>query len=549
VSDRKLHFDGWVFDPDSGDLERAGRRTRLQEQPARLLRELIAQGGGVVTRERLIELLWPKGVVDFDAGLNSAIRKLRSALGDLAETPNYIETLPRRGYRFIATLDARTESPPNTWQRPAVVPTPSAPTEAPENPPSDASGAAGRLPTASASTQKPTQTPVRVAICVLPFANLDGDAEQQALGDGISEDIITELSRWRRLEVRPRSASFRHRGVEVDISHAAHAMNVRFVVAGSVRRMGDRIRITAQLVDGLSGHQIWGERFDRAHTEIFAVQDDLVQKIVSTLVGRVQVTDADRARRKPPASLEAYECVQKGNALPWDDPAGAAEATQLFETAIDIDPSYGMAHALLAVMRLREWHMRSGDSPVTLEQAYRFAMRAVELDDGESTCHSILAQVCLYRRAFELAALHMRRAVEVNPNNQWNVADIAYLLVYTGETDEALRWTARAREMDPYFNPPWYWRQVGCVYFVSRKYREALVMYEHIPMRNDRDAALMAACHARLGETERCRSYIAESLMKRPGFSIRQMMAKEPFKLESDARHLEESLRLAGLPE
>jgi Tfp pilus assembly protein PilF len=279
------------------------------------------------------------------------------------------------------------------------------------------------------------------------------------------------------------------------------------------------------------------------------VQDEVVQRIVSTLVGRVQVTDADRARRKHPASLEAYECVLRGNALPWDDAAGATEAMRLFEKAIEIDPDYGMAYALFAIMRIHDWQNHPGDSTAELDEAYRLAMRAVELDDGESTCHSILAQVCLQRRAFELALQHMRRAVELNPNNQWNMADMAIVLVYAGQAEEALNWSGRAKQIDPYFDPPWYWRQVGRVYVVLRRYREALTTFEHIPLRNYRDAAYMAGCHARLGESERADAYVAECLAKQPGFSIRHMMTREPFKLVSDAEHLEQSLRLAGLPE
>ncbi|HQR25049.1 MAG TPA: TIR domain-containing protein, partial [Steroidobacteraceae bacterium] len=165
--------------------------------------------------------------------------------------------------------------------------------------------------------------PARVAICVLPFANLGGDPEQEFFSDGITADIITELSRWRMLSVRPRSASFKYRGGAVDPMRVARDLNVNYVVEGSVRRIGGRIRISAQLVDGETGSQVWGEKFDRAQAEIFDVQDQLVQTIVSTLVGRVQMSDADRARRKPPSSLAAYECVQRGNALAWDDPMQA----------------------------------------------------------------------------------------------------------------------------------------------------------------------------------------------------------------------------------
>ena len=552
MSSRKLRFDGWVLDPESGDLEREGARVRLQEQPARVLEELIAHAGSVVTREQIITLLWPKGVVDFDTSLNTVIRKLRSALGDVAETPRYIETLPRRGYRFIGALDpdsgaALSTSPAHVAVSGPGVTLGSAP-GAGLAAPQEAAPAA-RLETATVPALGKVSGPVRVAICVLPFSNLSGDLEQQAFSDGISEDIITELSRWRLLEVRSRLASFKYRGTNVDISRVARELNVRFVVEGSLRRMGDRIRVTVQLIDAASGHQVWGDHFDRLQTEIFAVQDEVVQRIVSTLVGRVQVTDADRARRKHPASLEAYECVLKANALPWDDPAEAAEATRLFEKAIEIDPGYGMAYALLAVMRTHEWQHQPGDSTAKLDEAYRLAMRAVELDDGESTCHSMLAHVCLWRRVFELALQHMRRAVALNPNNQWNVADMALVLGYAGEAEQALTWSARAKQIDPYFDPPWYWRQAGRICVVLRRYREALTMFEHIPLRSYRDAAYMAGCHARLGESERAHALVAECLAKQPGFSIRHFMAKEPFKLVSDAEHLEQSLHLAGLPE
>jgi len=313
--------------------------------------------------------------------------------------------------------------------------------------------------------------------------------------------------------------------------------------------MGDRMRITVQLIDAASGQQVWGDHFDRRQTEIFDVQDQVVQTIVSTLVGRVQVTDADRARRKHPTSLEAYECLLKGNALPWDDPASAAEATRLFEKAIEIDPGYGMGHALLAVMRASEWVRQPEDSMATLDEAYQLAMRAVELDDSESTCHSILAQVCMYRRALELALQHMRRAVELNPNNQWSMADMALVLGYSGEAEQALGWIARAKQIDPYFDPPWYWRQAGRIYMVLHRYEEALTMFEHIPLRTCRDWAYMAACYAQLGDGERARAFAAECLSRQPDFSVRHLISKEPFKLRSDAEDLGQSLRLAGLPE
>jgi serine/threonine protein kinase/Tfp pilus assembly protein PilF len=391
--------------------------------------------------------------------------------------------------------------------------------------------------------------PTRVTICVLPFGNLSGDPEQEIFCDGFSQDIITELARWRLLEVRTRLASFKYRGTVIPIARIARELNVRFVVEGSVRRLGDSIRIAVQLIDATTGQQVWGDRYDRGAAEIFSVQDEVAQKIVSTLVGRVQVTDADRARRKRPSSLEAYECVLRANALPWDDRARAAEATQLFERAIQIDPGYGLAYGLLAMMRIGAWKNQTGDSTAYLDEAYKLARRAVELDDSESTCYSLLAQVYMYRRAFEPALQHIRRSVELNPNNQWNLADMAYVLCYAGEAEQALNWSDRAKEVDPYFDPPWFWRQKGRSYVVLGRYQEALTMFEHIPLHTYYDAAYMAACHARLGNSDRARSLAAECLVRRPNFSIRRLLAIEPFKLSSDSENLALSLRLAGLPE
>ena len=412
------------------------------------------------------------------------------------------------------------------------------------------SGVAGSMPV-SPLPAVPTANgvPKRVGICVLPFANVGGDPEQEFFANGMTGDVITELARWRMLSVRPLSAASRYRAGNTDTMRVAQELNVRYVVEGSVRRIGERVRISVQLVDAESGEQVWADRFDRAQTEIFAVQDEVVRKIVGTLVGRVQTIDAERARRKPPASLAAYECVQRGNALPWDDPQAAAEATRLFEQAVALDPGYAIAHALLGTMRIGQWRNAPTGSDAGLEEAYALCKRAVELDDSDSTCHSLLAHACLYRRAYELALMHMRRSVEINPNNAWNRADMGLVLTYTGSAEEAVEWLKNAREIDPYFDPPWYWRQWGQACMVLRRFEEALAMFELIPLRTLRASAYIAACHARLGESGNAQPYVAECLAANPAFSIRHFMSKEPFRHAEDAAFLGESLRLAGLPD
>jgi uncharacterized protein (DUF924 family)/TolB-like protein/class 3 adenylate cyclase len=392
------------------------------------------------------------------------------------------------------------------------------------------------------ATEKPS-------IAILPFANLGDDPAQGFFSDGVTEDIITELARWRSLAVRSRSASFRYRGVAVDMKQVARELNVRFIVEGSVRRIGNRLRITAQLIDSETGSHIWAEKFDCESADIFSVQDQVVSTIVSTLVGRVQVLDVERARRKPPSSLAAYECLLQGNAVAWDTPSGLTEATRLFERAVEIDPGYGFAHAMLAATCYSKWYDDFSGSDALLQQAHAMAKRAVELDENESTCFSMLAMVCLLRHSYDLALQYARRAIEINPGNQWNNADMGLMLTYLGEPEEALRWFKRAREIDPYFDPPWYWRGIGQAHMVLHRYQEAVSLLERPSTVSYRISALKAGCHAQLGDIDAAADSARDCLAMKPEFTIEMFMSKEPYKNPADAAHQAESLRMAGLPD
>jgi TolB-like protein/tetratricopeptide (TPR) repeat protein len=498
-------------DPALDEICRAGHTIKLEPKAMQLLMCLAERAGEVVSVEELLDLVWKDVVVSPDS-VYAAVAALRRTLGDDSKTPRYIANVVRRGYRLIA--------PVSPWMDPPAAP-PASATAAPSAKPS---------------------------IVVMPFRNLSGDPAQDYFSDGITEDIITELSRWRLLAVRSRSASFRYRGTPAVVKQVARELNVRFVVEGSVRRMGDRVRISVQLVDAETGDDVWVEKFDRRSDEIFAVLDRVVQTVVSTLVGRVQASVNERSRRKPPASLAAYECVLKCNALSWDDPAGAAEARRLVEMAIELDPEYAIAHSLLAALTYSRWEDGPQSSDAALERAYGLAMRAVELDDSESTCQALLADVCMQRRSFDVAVQYARRAVALNPNNQWNAADLGSILVYVGEPEEALASFSRAREIDPYFEEPWYWRVAGIAHMSLQNYADALAMLSHARVRAYPYAALTAGCHARLGDLNSARASVAECLSMKPDFSVARFMRNQPFKIPAHAEQLASSLRLAGLP-
>lgn len=522
---RNYVFEHFRLDTARHELRRDGQPVPLEPKAFAVLSELLAHDGEMLARDELLDAVWGHRHVT-PGVLSRSIAQLRRALADDSEHPHYIQTVHALGYRFIAPVRCSdTAAAATTTTEPA--------------PPAAAETLASEL-------IRPTPT---VPVAVLPFTNMSGDPEQSYFSDGISEDIITELSRWRMLEVRSRAASFRYRGIAVDVQQAARELQVRFIVEGSVRRMGDRVRITAQLIDAEAGNHVWAEKFDRALADLFTVQDQLVQTIVSTLVGRVRARDAERASRKPPASLAAYECVLKGNALSWGDPAAAAEATRLFEQAVALDPGYGLAHALVAAMRYGEWYDAALGSDAMLHEAFALATRAVELDPDESTCHSILAQIHHLKREYGLCLQHMRRAVELNPNNQWNNADMGMMLNYAGEPAEALVWFRRAREIDPYFDPPWYWREYGLAYLLLQRHDEAVAMLNHLPTRQYRIAALRAACHALRGDTDQARLYAAECLELRPQFTITHFISKVPFKNPAHAALVTRGLSLAGLPE
>jgi adenylate cyclase len=511
-----------TIDTGRQQVSRGTESVALSKLSYDLLLALVRAAPNVLSPDELMRLVWVGPIVSPET-VTQRVKLLRDALEDDPRVPRYIGGLRGRGYHIVGAVEEIRDRADTITQ------------------PSTADGSALQSDAESIG-------PVRVAICVLPFTNMSGDPEQEYLSDGITEDIITELSRWRLLAVRSRSASFRYRGVAVDIKQVAHELNVRYIVEGSVRRMGARIRISAQLTDTESGSHIWAEKFDYELSELFKAQDQVVRTIVSTLVGRVQVSDVERARRKPPASLAAYECVLKGNASSWDDPDGAAQAIRLFEKAIEIDPGYGLAHALLASLYWRKWENDPGKADAALEQALALAKRAVELDKNESTCFAILGQAYLRRGSFDLALQHARRAVEMNPNNQWNVADTGCVLIYLGQAEEALVCFKRAREIDPYFDPPWYWRDMGKAYMFLHRYEEALAAFGYLPNRSYSIAAHMAGCYARLADVERARVSANECLVKKPDFSIAHFMTKQPFKNPADAASLAEALQMAGLP-
>ncbi|HTO62233.1 MAG TPA: adenylate/guanylate cyclase domain-containing protein [Bradyrhizobium sp.] len=399
--------------------------------------------------------------------------------------------------------------------------------------------------------EQPAARPAQAkpSIAVLPFDNMSGNPEQQYFSDGVTEDIITELSRFHELSVLARNTSFQFRDKTVDVRRLGRELGVQYVVEGSVRRMGERMRITAQLIDAASGNHLWAERFDRDQQEIFAVQDQVVRTIVATLVGRLEAAGAEQAGRKPPTSLAAYECVLRGVAIPYGNLDNEAERRRMFEKAIALDPGYGRPHALLAHAMFLEWFRDTSGSDAMLDRAFGLAKKAVALDENDSTCQFVLGWIHLFRRSFDLAEQYYQRALELNPNNPEQVARMGFLHVFMGRPEAAIEWLMQAKLLDPYFNPISYCHALGTAYFVAQKYDDAITAFSRSSTMPVWVQAYLAASHALTGKIDLAGKFAAEVLRLTPDFSCARLTSKEPYKRPSDRELLLDGLRKAGLPE
>jgi adenylate cyclase len=398
------------------------------------------------------------------------------------------------------------------------------------------------IPAAKAATDKPS-------IAVLPFTNMSGDPEQTYFSDGITEDILTELSRFRPLSVIARNSSFRFRGSDVDVVRIGRELNVQYVLEGSVRKIGSKIRITAQLIDATTGSHVWADRFDRTQEEIFTVQDQVVSRIVGTLAGRLQAADIEKALRKPPASLAAYDCVLRADALPSGNRGAQAEARRLAEKAIELDPSYGRAHMQLAVSYCEEWANDYSGSDTALDQACSLANRAIALDDNDSNSFSILGWFHVLRRAYDLAEHCFQKSIALNPNRPGVMPKLGLLYGYIGRPEEGIAYYKQAKLIDQYYEPTWYWPALGSLHFAAGRYEEAIAHLSRSPTMPHWVHGYLAACFALTEQSDQAARHAAEALRLAPDFSAIQFLKKEPFKHSADQNRLLDALRKAGLPE
>ena len=502
----QLQFDEYEIDAAAFELRRAGQVCEVEPQVFELLLYLARHPDQLITKNDLIRDVWNGRIVS-DSTLASRIKSARRAIGDDGEQQRRIKTVHGRGVRFIgesaASFDKKSVAKAMSWP----------------------------------------------SVAVLPFANVSEDPEQNYFVDGLTEDIITDLSRFGHLRVVARSSCFQYRDFSGDLQKVCRELGADYVVTGSVRRRGTQIRLSAQLMAAESPNQLWAERFDRGTEDVFTVADELVGTIAATLAGRVRQAGSALAKRKPPANLAAYECVLRAHAalVTTGDDQEKDDIRRLFEQALISDPDYPRAHAGLAIVLVREWYRDSKLGQATLDLALSHAQRAVALDSHDNECQETLGWVLLQRRQFDLSEQHYRRAVELNPHSPDELAAMGSACSYLGRPSEGIGWFELAKRIDPFFDPPWYWNLLGVCYFTARRYDEAIAAFDHCPITPVWVTAYAAACHALAGRLDAARDLAAKLRRDAPDFSIEIMTRKEPYKNPADHAHLVDGLRRAGL--
>ena len=412
-------------------------------------------------------------------------------------------------------------------------------------------GASSLSQTASVAGSPRDRFSEKPSIIVLPFTNMSGAAEQEFFADGLTEDILTDLSRFRDLFVISRNTSFKYKGQAVDVKKVARELGVRYVVEGSVRKSGNRVRITVQLIEAESDHHIWAERYDRDLEDIFAIQDEVTSAIVAILPGRLEADARSRAERKPPANMAAYECVLEAKILHHrsnrDD---NVRAIGLIRRAIELDPRYGHAHAWHACILGQQWGYGWCEDRAAAEAGIERELEvALGLDQNDSDVHRILAAVGVIQNDLDKAVFHQQRALTLNPNDDLIVVQQGEILTWLGQAEEGIEWIRKAMRLNPY-HPERFWFHLSRAQFVVRRYAEAIESLRHITAPDTLHHALIAACHAQLGNTSGAAAHTAEVLKRVPGFTIREhCLPILHYRRESDLAHHRESLLKAGLSE
>jgi adenylate cyclase len=404
-----------------------------------------------------------------------------------------------------------------------------------------------------AEPQRPTAAQSdKPSIAVLAFNNMSGDPEQEYFSDGISEDIITDLSKLSELHVIARNSTFTYKGKPVDVKQVGRDLGVHYVLEGSVRKAGNRVRVTGQLIDVMSGAHIWAERFDRDLTDIFAVQDELTREIISALKVKLTPEKKDRLARKAAIDKDAFDLFLRGREHSWlGTRRGNIAARNLLERAITINPNFAAAHGSIAFTYLIDYINEWADSPDrSLRAGLEIAERAVQMDDAEPQAHEALSIALFFHGEHDRALAEARRSVDLAPNFAQSYLTIARILIFSGDAAGAINTIDAYMRLDPLY-------QDIALHFLAEarvalgQFDEAVTVLKQRLERNpssETSLALLASCYGHLGRIAEARAAWAEVMKVAPNFSIERQRRTLPYKNPDDFERRAEGMRKAGLP-
>src|SRR6266851_4612679 len=584
----RFDFEDFELDRSAYELRRAGSVVHLERIPLDLLFLLIERRGKLVTRQEIFERIWGKNVfLDVDNSINIAVRKLRNALHDDPDAPRFVVTVPAKGYRFIAPI--REEGPtapvPAAGLVSAVLeasPTadavdPSSTTITKADMPLQKERRRGilwsiggialviavivlieqvslRPPTTTASIP-PAQSPAlplpdKPSIAVLPFTNMSGDREQEYFSDGITEDLITALSKLPVLFVVARNSTFTYKGKAAKVQQVGRELGVQYVLEGSVRKAGNQVRVTAQLADATTGDHVWAERYDRPLQDIFAVQDNIVQRIVTTLNLEFTLVHQGWQFARHTDNPEAYDDTLRGiEYLETPTKEGNLKARQMFEKAIELDPKYSTSYADVGFLYLEDWILQWSDDPRALDRAFQLEQQAIALDDSLAAAHRILSEVRLQKKQYEQATAEAERAIALDPNSAASYNDLAQIMDVSGKPAEVIGLEEKAIRLDPR-NRDYYLFWEGTAYTLMGRYAEAIPLLKQHLTRYPGDLSshvTLIIDYIELGHEQEARAEAAEVLEIDPKFSIEVWRQRSPQKNRALLERNLADARKAGL--
>jgi adenylate cyclase len=560
VKETPFRVGDWDVDPASGQISHDGNTRKLEPRVMDVLVYLASRPGVVVSREELEASVWSGRVISYDA-LSSSVQKLRRAFADDARQPRFIETLSKRGYRLVAPVnptaeagrkaqfpESSTATPPHRsrWIRAGLIAVPLVML---------ATLAIWLYPgswTEPVDTPDPETAPYSIA--VLPFDNLSGDPAQDYFADGMTDDLITGLARIPELFVIARDSSFFYKGQPVDFPAVAKRLNVRYVLHGSIRRAGERVRFNAQLVDTASGSHRWAEHYDGKLNEIFELQETVIHKIYSAMTSSTDSEEQARQRRGETRSPEAYDYFLHGRNrfFLYASRDENRKARELYQKALELDPVFAMAYAMLAWTHAFEamngWSEVREDS---LAQAQALATHAIALDETLPVAYFVTGLVYRERGEYKKALVEAEKAIAYDPNYANAHVLLATLLYYTGRPQEGLEKIQKAMQLNPHhpYNYPFH---LGQAYFILGRYQEAIDALEQGLETNpssERMRVWLAAAYARSGRNEDARWEAEQVLALNPDFSLQRIRQAFPFQDPGDLEQFLNGLRTAGLAE